>query len=291
MFDITHPSNPVGGEIFEVSVQRRETADVARGTYSVTETFTIVSGVPYFFSSQQESFDEDNNGIATVTLAGTVQGLGRTLTKDTARGGMGFERAVSGFINTVKPGLPTQATEVYDRYKSVSGSGLNLTNPTSYSVSENRCAGTIDFSITYTDDLTANLPSGIASRTCSTNISEGIRIFASHAIPFRRFGNFLQDIRTTSEGSVTLSCDAQAISTGDPIADTNRAIEAVQDELNRLRAIHARPADYVTLRLSGAPTQDIDDRALSCSASITYAFTVDLATVQSPTADIALRTL
>jgi len=288
MFDITHPSNPAGGIVYEVAVSRRETADVARGTYSVTESFTIVSGVPFYFTSQTESFEEDNNGVGTVTLGGTVQGLGRTLTKDTAKGGMGFERAASGFLNVVKPGLPSQATEVYNRYKLPHGSGLNLTQPTSYSVSENKCRGTIDFSITYTDDIAANLPSGISSRNCSTSVTEGIRVRASHPIPFRRFGNLIQDIRTTSEGSISLTCDAQAISTGNPDDDTNRAIQAVQDELNRLRGIHARAADYITLRVNGV-TQDIDDRALSCTATVTYAFTVDLASIQGDTTAINLR--
>ena len=240
---------------------------------------------------QKQHYYLKDNGVATVTLAGTVQGLGRTITKDVARGGAGFERAASGFLNTIKPALPTQANEVYNRYKVNIGSGLNTDSPTAYSISENRCNGTVAFSITYTDNLTANLPSGIASRSCSASINEGVRLFASHAIPFRRLGNLLQDIRTTTEGSITLSCNAQAKNTGDPVVDTNRAIEAVQDELNRLRGIHARPADFVTLRVTGNPTQEIDDRGLSCSASITYAFTVDLAAVQDANTDISLRTL
>ena len=182
MFSIVHPSNPLGNNaVFEISVQRSETADVARGTYSVTENFTIVSGVPFFYTSQTESFDEDANGVATVTLAGTVQGLGRTITKDVARGGAGFERAASGFLNTIKPALPTQANEVYNRYKVNIGSGLNTDSPTVYSISENRCNGTVAFSITYTDNLTANLPSGIASRSCSASINEGVRLTARTA--------------------------------------------------------------------------------------------------------------
>lgn len=290
LFDITHPSNAAGGPIFEVSVQRSETADIARGTYSVTEIFTIVSGVPFYFTSQTESFEEDDNGVATVTLGGTVQGLGRTITTDFPRGGEGFERAASGFLNVIKPDLSNQAVLVYNRYKLPIGSGLNLIIPTSYSVSENRCRGSIDFSVTYTDDINANLPSGISSRNCSSSVTEGIRVFASHAIPFRRFGNLIQDIRTTMEGSVSLTCNAQAISTGNPATDTNLAIDAVQSELNRLRSIYARESLYIDLRIT-AVSQDIDDRGLSCSATVTYAFTVDLAAVQTASSAIALRTL
>jgi hypothetical protein len=291
-FGFTHPANTaIGGPIFEVSVQRQEVADVANGTYSVTEVFTIVSGVPFFFTSRTESFDEDQNGIATVTIAGSVQGLGRTLVSGVDTGGHGFERACSGYINHVLPQLPNDASGVYEKYKIDStGSGLIFTNPTSYSVAQSKCRGTIDFSITYTDDPSVNLPSGIASRTCSVAILEGVRLQVSHAIPFRRLGNIIQDMKTSTEGTISISCQIQAKNTGDATLDTNRAIEYAQDELNRLKAIHANPANFVTLRITGLNQQN-SDTDLTCSATLDYAFTVDLNNVPSVNADISLRTL
>lgn len=290
MFGMTHPANSAGGPVFEVSVQREENADVANGTYSVTEIFTIVSGVPFFFTAKTYSFDEDQNGIATVTVAGTVQGLGRTLVAGLADGGYGFERASSGFINKVKPTLPWEASGVYLKYKGSPGSGLSLFNPTSYSVAENRCKGTIGFSVTYTDDINAQLPSGISSLSCSTAIVEGIRVFASHAIPFRRLGNVLQDIRTSTEGTITIQCQAQAKNTGNPTIDTNRAIAAVQFELNRLKNKHGNPNNYVTIRVGGLD-QQLDDKNLTCSSTLNLTFTQDLVNAPSANADISLRTL
>lgn len=291
LFNITHPSNPAGGPIFEVSVQREEVADVVNGTYSVTEVFTIVSGVPFYFSQRTESFEEDVNGIATVTLNGTVQGLGRTITPLAGIGGVGFERAVSGFINRVKPQLPWDASGVYLRYKpGAQPSGLAIFNPTSFSVTQNACRGTVDFSVTYTDDPSANLPSGIVSKSCSVSISNGIRLYASHAIPFRRLGNIIQDIKTTTEGSVSIQCQAQAKNTGNATNDTNRAISYVQEEINRLRRIHADPADFITLRNSGF-TEQFSDVDLTSQVSLEYAFTVDLASVVDINSDISLRTI
>lgn len=291
LWGITHPSNPSGGPIFELSVQREEVADVVNGTYSATEIFTIVSGVPFYFTSHSESFEEDAEGIATVTIAGTVQGLGRTLTAFRGEGGVGFERAVSGFINHVKPSLRWEASGVYVRYKEgSSGSGLAIYNPTAYSVTQNKCRGTIDFSITFTDDPTANLPSGITSSTCSVSIVEGIRLYASHAIPFRRLGNIIQDIKTTTEGTISIQCQAQAKNTGDSTDDTNRAIQFVQDEINRLKSIHANPANFITIRISGL-NQQLSDTDLTCQATLDLAFTVDLANVSDINSDIALRTL
>lgn len=291
LFGITHPSNPAGGPIFEVSVQREEVADVINGTYSVTETFSIVSGVPFYFTQRTESFEEDANGIATVTLAGTVQGLGRTITPLVGIGGVGFERAVSGFINRVKPQLPWDASGVYIRYKvGAQASGLAIFNPTTFSITQNACRGTIDFSVTYTDDPSSNLPSGIVSKSCNVSIVNGIRLYASHAIPFRRLGNIIQDIKTTTEGSISIQCQAQAKNTGNVTTDTNRAIQYVESEINRLRAIHANSANFVTIRMSNF-TEDFSDVDLTSQVSLEYAFTVDLANVPDINSDISLRTL
>lgn len=289
-FGFIHPSNPSGGPIFEVSVQREEVADVPNGTYQATEVFTIVSGVPFYFTQRIESFEEDVNGIATVTIAGTVQGLGRTITIGHGPGGVGFERASSGFINRVKPALRWEASGVYTKFKEGgTGSGLAVYNPTAYSVTQNKCRGTIDFSITFTDDPSANLPSGIVDSTCNVSIVEGIRLFASHAIPFRRLGNVIQDIKTTTEGSISIQCQATARNTGNATVDTNRAIQFVQDELNRLKTTHANPANFVTLRIANL-NQQFSTTDLTSQATLDFAFTVDLATVPDVNSDVALRT-
>lgn len=292
LFNILHPSNPNGGPIFEVSVQREEVADVANGSYAVTEIFTIVSGVPFFFSSRSESYQEDENGYATITLQGTVQGLGRTNTPGLGLdGGVGFERAVSGFTNQIRPFLPSDASGVYLKYKpNPSLSGINVSSPTSFSITQNKCKGTVEFSVSYTDNPAKVVPSGIAGRSCTVSRNNGIRLYASHPIPMRRLGNLLQDIQTTTEGSISIQCQAQAINTGNKNADLNRAINFVQDEINRLRIIHANPADFITLRIASID-QQVGDSDLSCSTSVVYAFTVDLTTVQSASNNIILKTV
>lgn len=294
MFGMTHPSNPLGGPVFEISVSREEVADIANGSYSVTEEFVIVSGVPFYYTSKTESYQEDANGIAEVTIAGTLQGLGRTLTPLDAEGGVGYARAASGFINYVRPQLPWVASGVYQRFKigsgGAGGSGLALTNPTSFSVSQNKCKGAIDFSVTYTDNPASALPSGIVNKSSTVNIVEGIRIQASHAIPLRRLGSIIQDIKTTSDGTINIQVQATAKNTGNPKNDTNAAIAFVQDELNRLKNLHANPASFITIRITGLNQQTSDvDR--TCNASLEMAFTVDLATVQSIGSTISLRTL
>lgn len=291
LFGFSHPSVVGGGPIFEVSVQRQEVADIVNGTYQATEVFTIVSGVPFFFTQRTESFEEDANGIATVTLAGTVQGLGRTLSAGEPDGGPGFARACSGFVHEIRPQLKWDASGVYEKYKEGSaGSGLALFNPTSFSITQSKCRGTVDFSTTFTDDPSANLPSGITGRSCTVNTTEGIRLFASHAIPQRRLGNIIQDIKTTTEGTISIQCQVQSRNSGDSVIDTNRAIQFVESELNRLKALHANPADFITLRITNL-NQQFSDTDLNSTATLDYAFTIDLANVPDVNSDISLRTL
>jgi hypothetical protein len=291
LFGITHPSNPNGGPIFEVSVRREEVADIANGSYSATEVFQIVSGVPFFFTQRTESFEEGPDGIANITLAGTVQGLGRTITPGNDVGGVGFERACSGFFSQVKPNLANDASGIYLKYKpDATPTGLATATPTAFSVTQNKCQGTIDFSISFTDDPQSNLPSGITNSSCSVARTNGLRLFATHAIPFRRLGNIVQDIKTTTEGSVSISCSATARNTGNQANDVNRAIAFVQDELNRLKAIHANPADFVTIRITNL-SETFSERERTSSATLDFTFTVDLADVPDVNSDISLRTV
>jgi len=189
--------------------------------------------------------------------------------------------------------LPSDASGVYTKYKaSLAASGLNVTTPTSYAISQNKCRGTVGFSITYTDDPSANLPSGIASRSCNVSITEAGRVQATHAIPFRSLGPIIQDIKTTSEGTISIQCAAQARNTGDTTADTNRAIQFVQDELNRLKGVHANPANFITIRIPpGGVQQALSDTELTCDATVNFTFTVALANVPDINSDISLRTL
>jgi hypothetical protein len=290
-FGFTHPSVAGGGPVFEVAVSREEVADIANGTYAVTEVFQIVSGVPFFFTSRTESFDQNQAGIATVTMAGTVQGLGRTLVPGEDVGGLGFLRACSGFANQIRPLLPFEASGVYLKYKpEASSSGLVIANPTAIAITQNKCQGTIAFSYTYTDDPSANLPSGIASRTSNVATNEAVRLQASHIIPFRRLGNLIQDIKTTTEGTISISVQAQAKNTGNSINDTNRAIEFVQDELNRLKGVHVNAPDFITTRVGGL-SSSFSETDLTAQATLEVVFTQDLAFVPDLDSDISLRML
>jgi len=281
----TEPNASGGGtvQMYHVAVNRTEQIDTRGGNYSVTESFILASGTDPYVHSVNSSFDEDEDGIATVKVNGKIQGLGRS-NFNGDNGGIAFDRALNGFSTDIQPNLPSTASGVYLRYKSGT---LYTTNHLGFSISENRTRGTINYSISYNDDPAENLPSGIVEATSSVQRTDGIRLYGSHPIPFRRLGNVVQDIKTTTEGQMVITASAKAENTGDATADTNRAILHVQDEINRLKP---NSADFQTLR-PGAMTENHSDKELTAQASVTYIFTIDLASVFEVDSDIALHTL
>ena len=286
----TEPKSSGGAsiQIYEVGVNRTESVDVLAGNYSVSEKFIISSGTQSYVHNQTATFEEDENTVATVTLQGEVIGAGRT--NYNTDGGIGFTNAVNGYHNYIKPSLVANASGVYNRYKNQYNDTsfyLFTTKPVSYSISENKYQGVVRYTVRYTDDPKENLPSGILEATTSVQRIEGIRVKATHPIPFRRLGNIIQDIKTTTEGQIVISSNAKAENTGNASTDTNKAISYVQSEINRLRP---SSVDFETLRVGGVQST-YSDKELTSSASVTYIFTVDLASVASPDGDITLPTL
>lgn len=288
--DYTEPSG--GGSpgasrtnIYEVTVSRQEAADILAGTYSVTERFAIVSGTAAYIHTYQRGYEEDENGIATVTLRGTVRGLGRS--NNNPSGGIAFDRALAGY-NSLRGNFAIEASGVYTTYKeNAANYYLYTSNALSKSLTENRCAATIQYAISFNDDPGENLPSGILEASTSVSRSEAVRLYASHPIPFRRLGNIVQDIKTTVEGRITINSSARAENTGNATVDTNRAILYIQDEVNRLRP---NSADYQNLRHGGTDEQ-YNDKELSAQVTVTYIFVTDLASVSDADSDIVLETL
>lgn len=267
--------------IYEFTRSRSESFDNETGSYEISEVFLLVSGTLPYSNNRTFEWSRDKDGIITVSIQGTVQGYGRTDGTKTAYNG--FYQAQSGFLNNIYPSLGTDGSGIYTSY---GGSGtLAVNNPQSYSLTENRFLGTIGYSISWTDDPAQNLPSGIAEQSLSIRRTEPVELVVSHTIPFRRLGNILQKIGTGTVGTIQISVNIKAISTGNAVADTNTAIAYAQDLINQNRP---NPSDYVTLKLLPIE-QDADKFNLSINATATWEFTTDLASVNTPEADILLR--
>jgi hypothetical protein len=275
--------NPSGtNTLYEFQRTRSETVDIEAGSYEITETFVYASGSQPFSDNRTYSFSTDANGIATVTVDGTIQGYPRTAGTDVAFNG--FYNAQSGFRSVLKPLIYNDAALVYTRY---GGSGTLATTTQSYSITENRFLGTVQYSLSYTDDPAKVLPSGIVEQSITIARNDAVRLQVSHVIPQRRLGNLVQDIATPTVGSITITASSKATNTGDNVADTNRALSNVQDLINQYRP---SSSDFINLRII-SKEQTPDPLALSAQATVVYEFIVDLAQVNDASSDIILTPL
>lgn len=276
--DVTQPPY----RIYELSRSRSESFDSQGGTYEVSEEFVITSGTIPYSHGRSADFSQNSDGIASISIQGTIQGLLRTDGSNTPFNG--FYNAQSGFNNSIRPQIGSYASDVYSLY---GGSGTLATgNPVSVSISENRYLGTLTYTFEFSDDPALLLPSGIVEHSISVQRKDAIRVYASHAIPQRRLGNILQDIQTPTEGTITVVASAKAVNTGNAVYDTNVALSHVQDLINQNRP---NPSAFITLRLDeNGVSFETNKLELTASASITYIFTVDLISVQAPDSDIVL---
>ena len=226
-----HPAFVEGSGTLQAYEERRtESVDVQQGSFSVTESFTLSSG--NFTHLQTGQLNTDAEGITTVSLDGAVRGLGR--------GDHAYTRALAAWIDRIRGNLPGQASGVYNELGGIAT--LFTSNPESLSVTRNPFAGTIDYSISFTDDPTQDLPSGVQDFTITVQDDKPVRLFASFAIMERTLGNVVQDIATSTEGRITIAGSAIG-KQGFPFNDL---LDFVEGRINLLRPISA---SYITLRL------------------------------------------
>jgi len=281
------PASGSDVRFYEITTSREETVGVEDGNYAVTENFKLVSGLLPFVDERTAQFQLDEGNVATITLQGTVRGMGRTndgapAGSSRSSGGTGFTNALSGFNSLVRPDWINDALTVYDRY---GGSGSLVTGrPQAISISQNQCAGTVGYSVTYTDNPTENLPSGILDLSCTVQRNDPVVSNAIIGVPFNALGPVFQRLCTTSEGSYAIQCSVAAINTGAEVVDTNRAIEVAEQEIIKLQP---NPADYIAMKLTGR-NQTVDRINRSINVTYTWTFSQSVDTVPSDTGQITL---
>lgn len=281
------PASGSDVQFYEITTSREETVGVEDGTYAVSESFKLVSGLLPFIDERTAQFQLDENNIATVTLQGTIRGMGRTndgapAGSSRSSGGTGFVNALSGFNSLVRPEWTSDALEVYDRY---GGSGvLVIGRPQATSITQTPCAGTVGYSITFTDNPIENLPSGIQDLSCTVQRNDPVVANAIIGVPFNALGPVFQRLCTTSEGSYAVQCNVTALNTGLEVQNTNRAIEVAEQEIIKLQP---NPADYIALKLTGR-NQTVDRINRSINVTYTWTFSQSVDTVPSDTGPISL---
>jgi len=256
------------GSLSAFQEKRSENINAQNGTFSVTESFILSSG--NFVHTQTGQINTDSNGISTVSLDGNIKGLGR---KDAA-----WFHALSALNTYVKPLFPSDASGIYIE---LGGDATLFTfAPESESFTKNKYTGTIDYSISFTDDPSQNLPSGIQDFTITVQDDKPVRLFASFAIMERSLGNVVQDIGTSTEGTYSVAGNAIGVSSF-PFASL---ISYCEDRINDLKPMSI---NYVNLRLEQRSiTKDEDHNTLSFN--IVWKYTKGLGGIPSATDDIVL---
>lgn len=184
---------PSGLDLVAYEGLRSENVDVQAGSFQVTEQFTLSSG--NFTHLQTGQFQTDNNGITTVSVDGTVRGLGR---HDFA-----FTNALSAFNSNIESTIPDKAKEIYSRF---SGSGTLFTSrPQSRAISQNEFTGVITYNRSYTDDPSSDLPNDIQDASVQVSNNEPVQAHATIPIINRSDGPIVQDIATTRPGSYSIN--------------------------------------------------------------------------------------
>jgi len=267
--------------LYEISTQRTESTDPTAGRYDASEAFIVSSGIYPWNHSRSISVSTDRNEITTIQLQGKVQGLGRTNIGPS--GNIGFDNAVSGWLNQIEPNLFADAAAFY------AGLGFDLSvnnKVVAKSVTESEFLGSVDYSVSYTNDPADDLPSGISERSVSYDRRDPVELLARFVIPFRQLGSIVQEMGTPLDGSININARARAINTGDEVADVNRAIAQVESDLNAVKP-DPNSAEFIRLDLVTQPSLTYDVITRTATAGIQYAFILDLAGVNSASGSIA----
>jgi len=239
---------------------RSENVDVAAGSYSISEKFTL-SQVAY--THTQTSSMSTSEGASSVKLDGTIKGLGRSTTA--------YANALAGWDNTIEAALSGTASALYTELGGTET--LYVSNPISESLSKNASAGTLTYSREYTDSAVENLPSGVESFTIDISDEQPTVLTSSMSIFGRTLGNVVQSIGTPKEGTFSISGSAKG-EQGYAMASLVSYAES------RIDAIRPLAGDYTTLRLDGqSVTKNTDTNEIQFN--LTWMYTKNLSAAKT----------
>ena len=210
--------------------KRTQSVDVRSGTFSVTETWILAPADSQATESISFDFAEDEQGVVSCTVNGTIEGLYRTQGRDSSVTdppplGMNYSvGTVSGTYNGPEGSDNSKLIAAEVRYNSIQAlmyqtvynemsrmidlAGLSVNpQPISKSVAKQPDTGIITYSMTYTT-RTINFIPFVKNEDISLNDTYPGYVAAQHQVLGRRTGPVLQSIGTQTEWrrDLSISC-------------------------------------------------------------------------------------
>ncbi len=177
----------------------QESIDKEAGTYSLTETFTLYSGISPVLETVTINNDIGENGSNTVNVQGTIQGLNTINGFDST--GNAYNNALAYWTGVIDTGIPAQA--YYYARGALTGIQWLHPQPLSRSIASDFSAGTISYTYNF-DDRPPNIIPGSISESIQVNDTYPGEIFSVTPV-IGRSQPVLQYLNSRSEYKRSLS--------------------------------------------------------------------------------------
>lgn len=268
------------------SHSRTENIDQAAGTYSLTDSWVLASGVSAFETFTMSIGSSTDAAYVEVGVNGTIRGAnnlpasGQVIPEAVGEGA--YDRALNRYYEVSNNGQYGVGCDIYKRANAAVDPVLNM-QPKSISLSTNEYAGEITYNITF-DNRPQNIFSDVMSESISVNDTYPGDVFASIPVLGRANGPVLQYLSTRTEYTRSLSLDIQLDYT-DIGYGNNRANlmmtkpsvnEPLRSEINDVIA-QVSPANEpgIVKYFIGPPSESWNPRTGSYSLQLQWTYEVD----------------
>jgi hypothetical protein len=222
----------------------QESIDREAGTYSLTETFVLYSGISPVIETITVNRDVGENGSNTINVQGTIQGLNTANGFDAS--GNAYNNAFAYWTGIVDTGVPS--TAYYYAKGALTGVQWLHPAPLSKSIASDFAAGTISYTYNF-DDRPPNIVPGSISESIQVSDTYPGEIFSVTPV-IGRSQPVLQYLNSRSEYKRSLSINITMGPTpGINPANVNNSGILFNDIRNTLQGL------YMTYKPSINPAQ------------------------------------
>lgn len=207
----SNPQYRAGNFVYQESIDREA------GSYTLSETYTLFSGVYPVIETVTINQDISENGTRSFSVQGNIQGINTV--QGFASSGDAFFNAQNYFLKVIDTGIPA-TPYYYARYFLTYNDGAGIVTPwlhprpLNQSIARDLNAGTISYTYNF-DDRPANIVPGSISESIQINDTYPGELFSVTPV-IGRSQPVLQYLNSRSEYKRNLSINITMAQTGSP---------------------------------------------------------------------------